>query len=135
MLLRTISTFALMALFIAASSCSAPRTMTYPGTEDPNFDYFIIKVDSLEMVGTGPTTRITALGTVGPNGCHQLAYVDTMQSGFQMHFTFWGSKPKSETAMCTQAIVPLRHELVFTRHGVNTVVINQPDGTQLRRAF
>ena len=126
---------AIASLLLIASACSGPRELIYRGPQDPTRDYYIIRVDSLEMVGSGPTTRITALGIIGPNGCHQLAFVDTMQSGFQMHFTFWGSKPKDQTTMCTQAIVPLRHELVFPRHGVNTVVINQPDGSQLRRAF
>lgn len=134
--MRTRITFAaaVAALFVLAAGCSAPRTMSYPGPQDAAFDYYVIRVDSLEVTGTGASTRFIARGIIGNNGCHQLAYVDTAHVRSEIHFTFWGSKPKQDR-MCTQAIVPLNHELVFPRAGKNIVVIHQPDGSRLLRAF
>lgn len=132
--------YAAALILIVASGCSAPKTMTFPGTQDPSRDYYIIKVDSLEINTSVDPRRVIARGVVGPNGCHQFVMADTTREGYQMHVTYWGSRPKQEQ-VCTQAIVPLLHELRLPsvssspNNGVNTIVVHQPDGTRLLRAF
>jgi hypothetical protein len=129
-------------LLIAAWGCAAPKIMTYPGTQDPTRDYYIVKVDSLEIpaAGTALRQRVIARGIIGNDGCHRLEQVDTTHKGYQVHVTFWGSKPK-EKQICTQALVPLKYEFSFPSvaadptAGVNAIVVHQPDGSTMLRAF
>ena len=138
--MRKTKLLSLAALLIIAYGCSAPRTMTFPGTQDPASDYYVIKIDSLEINSTSNPTRVIARGIAGNNGCERFVLADTERIGYQMHVTFWGARPKQPQG-CTQALVPLRHELLLPtvasnpNTGVNTIVVRQPDGTRLLRAF
>ena len=138
--MRKIKLLSLAALLIVAYGCSTPRTMTFPGTQDPASDYYVIKVDSLEINNTGKPTRVIARGTAGNNGCERFVLADTERIGYQMHVTYWGARPKQPQG-CTQALVPLKHELLLSsvatdlNNGVNAIVVHQPDGTRLLRAF
>jgi hypothetical protein len=138
-MLRT-KTWVAALLIAVLGGCAAPKTMTYPKSEDPAREYFIVKIDSLEVLGSGGLTRVIARGIVGNDGCHRFELADTTHKGYQVHVTFWGSKPK-EKLVCTQALVPLKYEISLPSvtadpvAGANAIIVHQPDGSTMLRAF
>lgn len=107
--------------------------------EDPNapdYEYFMIKVDSLktpEIILANETFEIQFSGLIGNNGCYRFSEFKTEKQGVNIIIEAWG-KHNINSQICSDEMVSLHREKLLYRiseKGNYTLKIKQPDGTFL----
>ncbi len=104
-------------------------------TEEPEFDYFIVKVDSIkhqQSVLVGDTIVIHLFGTIGTDGCHSFHRFEDYVQPNQLDLTVWGKRARR--SVCPDVMVYLneKYKVVATQRGWYYIRIHQPDGSILR---
>ena len=98
---------------------------------------FVGNIDAPEWIEPHDDLNVTLEGTVGPDGCHRVARVETVRGRDHIDVTVFGQQyVGSDFRACSQEAVPLEKHLAFSPpfdHSAFAIVVHQPDGTSLRR--
>jgi hypothetical protein len=109
-------------------SCSQPS--------GNDFEFFKVKVDSLDIPASIPkddTLFIGLYGMIGTNGCYEFSHFEAQKDTFELKLTVWG-KYDLKAIVCPTVVVYLDTVYsVFPLYpGLFYIEIEQPDGLALK---
>ncbi len=116
----------LLVVFLTTIRCREPQ---------PRYDYFIIKVDSMNVpdsVSHNDSLSVRLFGTIGGNGAYSLDRIDTTCSGRDLDVTAWGRFDRQAENVVSW-FVQLDQSITFapSAPGPVRIRVHQPDSTIL----
>ncbi len=107
---------------------------------EPNYEYFLIKVDSVnvpESITANTPFEIDFFGTIGTNGCFQFSQFETNIFEKEIQIKVWGKYDKNAKS-CPTVMVYLEGQTLrqsIIENGNYTLKVIQPDNTYLEEHF
>lgn len=103
---------------------------------EPDVEYFIIKVDSIQMPDTFYLTNeglsIAFWGYIGHTSCYQFSYFEVYQDTTNLRITVWGKLVRTPCFDLFHGLNGRKYYVTNIQEGTLYVRINQPDGSFLR---
>ena len=93
---------------------------------DPDREHYILPSDSVRLTRDAGNIWIMVRGPL-KDGCQRYEYYDSVANGSTLLLTFWGSRSKDSTVVCTPQTQYYDKEIHIQNSPYSTITVIQPD--------